>query len=334
MSIFFNAFLNFFKKVKAKKNKTRRNSHHESVDNRSCTNTSHTSNHILSNASEGRNFQFIDGRRFNGDNGVDYLLPNDNDEADRLHQQHWIIRYVFQGNYHAPLKDQLEKGIAVLDAGCGPATWTFDMAESYPNSQFTGIDVSFVFPEAIRPPNVDFHICNVSKEIPFADDSFDYFHQRLLVFALTKEQWQNALKNAYRVLKPGGFIELVETNANCYHMGPEMAAMQKVLTDLMTMRTMLPNPGFLLEELLSEAGFINFNFQTVHIPINHTSKVGELWWKDLMHGYEGIRPMLVLGNPAFEDIKYYEDYVERISQECIQYKTDFVFYIAYAQKPF
>ncbi|RCH89750.1 hypothetical protein CU097_001724, partial [Rhizopus azygosporus] len=76
------------------------------------------------------------------DEKVNYVLPNNDDEVDRLHQQHWILKYIFGCNYHAPIHNLLEKGIKVLDSGCGPATWCFDMAEAYPNSKFQGIDIS------------------------------------------------------------------------------------------------------------------------------------------------------------------------------------------------
>lgn len=85
----------------------------------------------------------------------------------------------------------LERGIKVLDSGCGPATWAFELAERYPLSQFYGVDISCVFPEAIKPANVDFVIANVAKEIPYPNNTFDYIHQRLLFAALTDKDWEN-----------------------------------------------------------------------------------------------------------------------------------------------
>lgn len=85
----------------------------------------------------------------------------------------------------------------VLDSGCGPATWTFDMADAYPNSKFHGIDASLVFPQNIKPANVEFTICNIAKEIPFPDNTFDYIYQRLLVLGLTTEDWDNVIKKFF-----------------------------------------------------------------------------------------------------------------------------------------
>jgi hypothetical protein len=43
-----------------------------------------------------------------------------------------------KSNFQAPLEKQLEDGITVLGSGCGPAAWTFEMAEQFPNSKFHG----------------------------------------------------------------------------------------------------------------------------------------------------------------------------------------------------
>lgn len=68
------------------------------------------------------------------------------------------------------------------------------MGESFPRSTFHGVDASCVFPEDIKPANVEFTICNVAKDIPYEDNFFDYIHQRLLVLGLTDEDWTNVNK--------------------------------------------------------------------------------------------------------------------------------------------
>lgn len=102
----------------------------------------------------------------------------------------------YNSNFTAPIKKQLIEGINVLDSGCGPATWTFEMGETYPRSKIYGIDISCVFPESIMPPNVEFSIGNVAKEIPYEDNFFDFAHQRLLVLGLTDDDWTNVIARA------------------------------------------------------------------------------------------------------------------------------------------
>ena len=63
-------------------------------------------------------FRFIDGRRFHNAENSKYVLPNDDDEFDRLHLQHIVIRYAWQGNFASPVEHILNsKGTKVLDSG-------------------------------------------------------------------------------------------------------------------------------------------------------------------------------------------------------------------------
>ncbi|KAI8976931.1 S-adenosyl-L-methionine-dependent methyltransferase [Pilobolus umbonatus] len=277
-----------------------------------------------SNSSDGKNFHHIDGRRYHNDEDVGYILPNDET----------AISQKKPSNFHAPVHDLLEKGIVVVDSGCGPATWTFEMAEDYPNSQFTGIDISFVFPETIRPPNANFRICNISKEMPFDDNSVDYYHQRLLVAGLSKGEMELALLNAYRVLKPGGYIELCEVNMGyCENAGPYMERSQEEFAVFLEKRSLVPNLGDHIEEMLEESGFENIHYTKKTIPVNHTNKAGDFWWQDSSECMRSLRPVLAMNNPLYEDIDYYEEYIKTIGQECNENKTNIIFGIAYAQKP-
>lgn len=62
------------------------------------------------------------------------------------------------------------------------------MAKEFPNSKFHGVDISNFFPET-KPDNCEFVIGNLTETLPYEDNTFDYIHQRLLVFGLTKESW-------------------------------------------------------------------------------------------------------------------------------------------------
>lgn len=67
-----------------------------------------------------------------------------------------------------------------------------------------------VFPNNIRPPNVSFQVGNVLGKLPFADNTFDFVNLRLFIIALKKHEWPIVVNEAYRILKPGGFIQMVE----------------------------------------------------------------------------------------------------------------------------
>jgi ubiquinone/menaquinone biosynthesis C-methylase UbiE len=84
------------------------------------------------------------------------------------------------------------------------------MATEFPSAQFVGIDQVALFPHDIRPANVTFQKQDVLLGLPFEDNTFDLVQMRLFSLAFTRSQWAEALKEAYRVTKPGGFVQFLE----------------------------------------------------------------------------------------------------------------------------
>lgn len=78
----------------------------------------------------------------------------------------------------APVTDVLRKGANVLDIGCGPGSWTMEMAGEYPKSTIVGVDMVPLFPKDIKPTNCLFYQNNVLNGLPFQDSTFDYVFMR------------------------------------------------------------------------------------------------------------------------------------------------------------
>ncbi|CAG8654355.1 15914_t:CDS:2 [Dentiscutata erythropus] len=143
-------------------------------------------------------FRYVDGRRFHNIENAVYQLPNDDDESDRLHLQHFIMRYVWQSNFSAPIEHILLKpNVKILDIG-------------YPLVEVIGLDISSHQPTQIKPKNFEFVKANAQEGLPFDDNTFDYVFQRFLVVGYAKEKWTYVINEIVRVLKPGGFLELYE----------------------------------------------------------------------------------------------------------------------------
>ncbi|CAG8753584.1 5821_t:CDS:2, partial [Dentiscutata erythropus] len=143
-------------------------------------------------------FRFNDGRRYHNAENAVYQLPNDEYETDRLHIQHFLLRYLLQSNFSAPIEHILsEPGAKVLDVG-------------YPLTKVIGIDISPHQPSQIKPKNFEFIKANVLERLPFDDNTFDFVFQRLMNIGYTKEKWPEVINELVRVLKPGGFLELCE----------------------------------------------------------------------------------------------------------------------------
>src|SRR6185295_12972694 len=86
---------------------------------------------------------------------------------------------------------------------CSPGTWLFEVAPSYPLTDFIGIDINPLFPNPsdINQHNIKFVQADVLDKLPFEDDSFDYIRMALFSNVFMYDEWQPALKELVRYVK-------------------------------------------------------------------------------------------------------------------------------------
>lgn len=102
-----------------------------------------------------------------------------------------------------------------------------DMAKSYPESEFYGIDILPLFPSDSQLPNVNFQQANIIEGIPYPDGTFDYVFQRHLSTTLQTDQWPIVMDELFRVVAKGGYVELVEANTFVMRAGPMNEKLQQ-----------------------------------------------------------------------------------------------------------
>lgn len=132
------------------------------------------------------------------------------EEMDRLTKQAQIItRYV--GLY--PPEIQPTGARAVLDVGCGPGEWALEVGRGHPDCQVVGMDISHRMvayanscSRVHRLANVRFEEGDACQPLPFADNSFDMVHARLVTGFLSTTAWPVFLAECFRVLRPGGIM--------------------------------------------------------------------------------------------------------------------------------
>jgi SAM-dependent methyltransferase len=155
-------------------------------------------------------FDYFGGRRYMS--SVPYALPKDSGEIQRLDFQHFLLKYGLQSNFLAPIQEPL----SVLDVGCGTGRWAMELAQQFPKANVIGLDMvpteKFTTGYGlVQPPeNYAFVKGNVLEGLPFADGSFDFVHQRLLVAAIPQERWPFVVRELARVTRSGGWVELAE----------------------------------------------------------------------------------------------------------------------------
>ncbi|ORE02480.1 S-adenosyl-L-methionine-dependent methyltransferase [Rhizopus microsporus var. microsporus] len=150
-------------------------------------------------------------RVYHNDKTSTYWLPKDDEEQMRLTGQHYAFKSLYGGNVLPSVIDALDfqKGINILDVGCGSGIWVMDMVQEYPNCAYHGCDIDDITYKKIRVNQFTFSKGNVIKGLPYEDNTFDFVHMRFFVAALREEnEWPTALGEVIRVTKPGGMIQV------------------------------------------------------------------------------------------------------------------------------
>ncbi|KAH7222544.1 S-adenosyl-L-methionine-dependent methyltransferase [Fusarium redolens] len=118
--------------------------------------------------------------------------------------------------YLAPISDDIQ---TALDIGTGTGIWAIvtqahmiqrEFADRFPNASVIGTDLAPIQPGWI-PPNLEFQIEDCTEEWTLQPNSFDYIHMRWLVGSIA--DWKALFKEAYKCLKPGGYIESYEPSS-------------------------------------------------------------------------------------------------------------------------
>jgi 2-polyprenyl-3-methyl-5-hydroxy-6-metoxy-1,4-benzoquinol methylase len=183
------------------------------------------------------------------------------------------------------LKEKLEAGIEVLDVGCGSGYAMVEMAKEYPNSRFTGYDLS---PEAIERGterakelglnNLNLEVKNVAE---FSDEKrFDL----IMTFDAVHDQADpgRVLSNIERALKDDGvyFMQDIAGSSHVHNnMDHPVATLLYTTSCMHCMSVSLAQDGQglgamwgkeLAIEMLTEAGFGKIDIKELpHDPINY-----------------------------------------------------------------
>lgn len=138
-------------------------------------------------------------------------------------------------------------------------------AQAPSGTLFYGIDIEDRLLPEKRPSNVHFVKSSITSLPHEWAGTFDLINQRLLIAALTQEEWRTGLAEMFRVLAPGGYIQLGE--AGSWKAGAVTARHRELTFTLFRARGLLLDCAIHIPKLLREAGFEDIKIEERQIPL-------------------------------------------------------------------
>ncbi|RHZ88613.1 hypothetical protein Glove_21g376 [Diversispora epigaea] len=262
-----------------------------------------------------------------------YILTDSFDESERIKRKHFVIKYIFEGNFSAPVQDLLTNGCRVLDIGCGPGTWILDTASEFTQSSFIGLDIFHMFPSEIKPNNADFIVADAQNNLPFESNYFDYIHLGDMGFCFSDYDFDHVvIPECVRILKPGGWIEFQESHRKMNNEGPcsvKFTTMAKKLLETMDIKS----THYSQNDLKKNSYITNINEDVKLIPLGSWGgKLGEEFEEAFIIALLSFaKPVANMYNCPAEEIN---ELINNMRSEMSEYKSSYDFIRTFGQKKY
>lgn len=204
----------------------------------------------------------------------EYLLGGSSEELDRINGIHESTVDHMGKLLLAPV-DFGSSRLRILDSGTAGGRWLKDLrAEKGEDHEYIGTDITVAFlPPSLKDNGIVYGNWDITKPWPEALPSgFDLVHQRFVLGGVAKQALKEAVTNLTSLVKPGGWIELLESDVReavgaADEENNGAAPVWKLLRDVYLAMQVEPDVDRYLPGWLEEAGFVEITEEGFVIPV-------------------------------------------------------------------
>ncbi|ORZ20715.1 S-adenosyl-L-methionine-dependent methyltransferase [Absidia repens] len=196
-------------------------------------------------------------------------------EFDRWQRQHYLLKSARKANAWAPFYNDGDKDVVILDVGTGNGIWALEMANQYPSVQVLGLD-RLLPNDPNGPENLRFCPLDITESWPMSDNAVNFIFQRSMCDTIKQADWRPLLAEMYRVLKPGGYIELIENDFWRHNPGPVQRAFDAFIQEQCKTNGVDFQLTESLEGMIKTCGFEEIDKKTMDIPLGEWPTEQEL----------------------------------------------------------
>lgn len=145
-----------------------------------------------------------------------YVLKRNYAATTRLNCQIFLWKLELGWSLHPsvasafPLTAETSNTPRIADLATGTALWALDIARDFPGAQIDGFDISLQQcpPAQWFPPSITVREWDIFSSLdPETESMYDVVHIRLLLLVVPKNDPRPLLRNALKMLKPGGWLQ-------------------------------------------------------------------------------------------------------------------------------
>lgn len=215
-----------------------------------------------------------------------------------------------------PSEISLDDIHTVIDLICGSGSWCLDFSKQHPNKRILGLDYNHQLIEHAwqntqhaSPGMLNFQEMKRVGKLPLDDETCDLIHLQSGTTCFSLTEWPGIMAEAYRLLKPGGWLNLVD-----FEMGPtSQPALDRVLAFLGQILSALDRSSAPIKALptsgctmgpqrLTKQGFINVGYHLYPVNLGGwNNPIGRAYLHSIIVRPEMITRLAVEMNLATEE---------------------------------